>query len=412
MEIWRACILPMLTAWLFVSVTNMASGLDDTTELRQLVFTSGPSVAAQFQGISPSGDLVFEVDSAERTVKPERLFRWGRVFENLAQPHVILSDGSLLAGSAEINAGEGVAEIHAGIGHTRFSREHIRALMPNPSHTAGRRDRRASWLSAPGNEKESTEDRMLLFDGDEITGKLVSMKDGQIRWQSAFGEILVEEAEIEAVSLSSPEVTSPAFGDEAKWLIGIDGGSRVFAQLAAGDSQHVRLILLDGQELELPVSRIVFLQAFGNSITYVSDLEPLDFEHVPFFQLPWSLAEDGSVDNAALRAAGDRYIKGLGMHSSSRAVYRVAPEQRRFQAELGISDTANGWGSVRFRVFLHETSTGWRNAFTSEIVRGGDQPLPINIDLENATAVALMVDFADRGDVLDHAVWLDARFTR
>jgi hypothetical protein len=47
--------------------------------------------------------------------------------------------------------------------------------------------------------------------------------------------------------------------------------------------------------------------------------------------------------------------------------------------------------------------------FASPILRGGDAPVPVSVDVRGAKKLELMVDYADRGDVLDHADWLDAR---
>jgi hypothetical protein len=49
--------------------------------------------------------------------------------------------------------------------------------------------------------------------------------------------------------------------------------------------------------------------------------------------------------------------------------------------------------------------------FASPTVRGGDAPLPVSVDIRGAKKLELVVDYADRGDVLDHADWLDARIT-
>ena len=49
--------------------------------------------------------------------------------------------------------------------------------------------------------------------------------------------------------------------------------------------------------------------------------------------------------------------------------------------------------------------------YTSPILRGGQTPLPISIDLSNAKKLDLFVDFADRADQLGRADWLDARLT-
>jgi len=71
---------------------------------------------------------------------------------------------------------------------------------------------------------------------------------------------------------------------------------------------------------------------------------------------------------------------------------------------VGIDDSAAGQGSVRFRVLLDG-----REAFVSPILRGGDPPLPVSVDLGGAKLLELLVDYADRADVMDRADWLDAR---
>jgi hypothetical protein len=77
---------------------------------------------------------------------------------------------------------------------------------------------------------------------------------------------------------------------------------------------------------------------------------------------------------------------------------------RRFEAELGIDDSTGGRGSVQFRVLVDG-----REKFASPIVRGGDAPLPISVDVTDAQKLELVVDYADRAEVLDHANWLNAR---
>ena len=53
-----------------------------------------------------------------------------------------------------------------------------------------------------------------------------------------------------------------------------------------------------------------------------------------------------------------------------------------------------------------------REAWLTDVVRGGQPPVPLSVDLKGAKRISLLVDFADRGDELDHADWLDARLVR
>ena len=77
--------------------------------------------------------------------------------------------------------------------------------------------------------------------------------------------------------------------------------------------------------------------------------------------------------------------------------------------ELALDDAAKRAGSVRFRVYLNDGLGAWRQAYQSPVIRGGNEPVPMSVDVTDARAIALIVDFADGGDTLDYANWLDLR---
>ena len=92
------------------------------------------------------------------------------------------------------------------------------------------------------------------------------------------------------------------------------------------------------------------------------------------------------------------------MHSTSRLSFAVPDGMRRFAASLAIDDDADGRGSVTLRVFVDK-----EERYRSEIVRGGQPPVPMEVDVSGGSQVSLIVDFADHGDEQDHADWLNAR---
>jgi hypothetical protein len=145
---------------------------------------------------------------------------------------------------------------------------------------------------------------------------------------------------------------------------------------------------------------------------YLSDLKPIGYLHVPFLDMTWPLGIDRNVLGGQLRSGGKVYFKGLGMHSTARVAYDLPHSVRAFQAELAVDDCAGLNGSVVFSVYLHDGRDDWKLAFQSEIVRGGQQTVPISVDVAGAKRIALIVDFADQGDVLDYADWLSARFVK
>ena len=97
---------------------------------------------------------------------------------------------------------------------------------------------------------------------------------------------------------------------------------------------------------------MVFLQPLGGRAVYLGDLRPAEFRHVPFLDLPWPYHADRNVTGGRLRSGGRLYLKGLGVHSSARLTYLLDEPYERFEAELGIDDSTDGGGSVRYRVYV------------------------------------------------------------
>ena len=202
--------------------------------------------------------------------------------------------------------------------------------------------------------------------------------------------------------------------------MGLSDGSRLLCTRLLMDGQSLRITAF-GQTLTATPSALVFLQPLGDRAVYLSDLKPAEYHQTPYLDLSWPYQTDRNVTGGLLRCGGRLYLKGIGVHSAARLVYTISPlpqakeEQgvrgegqgvrtRRFEAELGIDDSTGGRGSVQFRVLVDG-----REKFASPIVRGGDAPLPISVDVTDAQKLELVVDYADRAEVLDHANWLNAR---
>ena len=140
-------------------------------------------------------------------------------------------------------------------------------------------------------------------------------------------------------------------------------------------------------------------------VAYLSDLQPASYVHVPFLSLAWPYRTDANVVGTQLRAGGRLYAKGIGMHSTSRLTYRLdAKPYKRFEAALAIDNHTDGRGSVVFRVFVDA-----QERYHSPVVRGQMNIIPISVDVLGGIQLSLIVDYAEGGDELDHADWLNAR---
>jgi hypothetical protein len=178
------------------------------------------------------------------------------------------------------------------------------------------------------------------------------------------------------------------------------------------DENSIDAELPNGPKLKASSANdIVSIQSLGSPVVYLSDLEGADYRGVPYLSVKWPFMRDRNVLGDSIEVRGRRYLKGIGMHSAARLTYRLDRDYRRFDSAIAIDDSAKGRGSVTFGVYVLRDGK-WGEAFTSGIVRGRDAPQPVSVDLTGANGLTLTVDFADRGDELDHAVWLDARLVK
>jgi NPCBM/NEW2 domain-containing protein len=262
--------------------------------------------------------------------------------------------------------------------------------------------------SAPANAGQQV---LFLTNGDRLTGRLVSIAGGKVEFQSAGKQITLDRTRVAAVVLNT-QTNAPPVADETRTIVGLSDGSRLFATSIESHEKSLRLAIGDEVEIDVPIEAVVALQPFGGRVVYLSDLKPAGYRHVPFLQLPWSYELDRNVLGAPLRANGRLYRKGIGMHSASRITYDLNGEYEQFAADLAIDDVTGGKGSVTCRVFLDDGTGDWQLKYESPVIRGGQKPVPVEIDVASAKRISLLVDFADRGDEQDYVDWLNARLIK
>ena len=118
-----------------------------------------------------------------------------------------------------------------------------------------------------------------------------------------------------------------------------------------------------------------------------------------------------AILGGALRVGEQYFRKGLGMRPAARVVFDSGGGYRRLEGAIAVDDSAGQRGSVQFRV-LAEGPNGFATLFESPLLRGGDPPAPLALDILGMRRIALIVDFADLGDANDHADWLNLRLVK
>lgn len=371
-------------------------------------------------GFDPAGKFVFaaakkdaQTVAEEWTVASRALVAWGAPKELGRGAHVVLIDGGILAVETVTADAENLQCSSPVLGPRTFPLPHVRGII---FATSGSRAARARYFDAVvhGDARapaHADRDRLVTTGDDALTGTVTSIDFRGVALETPLGPVVMELAKAAYLvfnpALAAPVPASPG----VRTLVGLNDGSLLACSAIAEEADRVQLKLAAAKETpggELPWqvgrSEVFFLQTLGGDAVYLSDLEPSGYRHVPYLERTWDYGVDKSVGGGPLRVGGKRYLKGLGMHSTSRLSFPIPEGSRRFAASLAIDDDADGHGSVTYRVFVDK-----EERYRSEIIRGGQPPVPIDVDLSGGSQLSLIVDFADHGDEQDHADWLNAR---
>ncbi len=256
-------------------------------------------------------------------------------------------------------------------------------------------------------------DRLILSNGDHIDGTFRRLTALKVEIQVGQDPVELDRHRVQQIQFAGT-VRRPPSGERAVW-VGLDDGSMLLARQLTLRDDRLTLQLFSGEtltssSLENPHKLLAYLQPTFSPIRYLSDQEAISFKTLGFLTPQWEWQNDRNVLGGTLKSGGQFSRKGIGMHSTSRLAYRVTSPDVRFRAKVGIDDATQGAGSVIFRVYTSRTGSDWQPVYESPIVRGGDSPLAVDVPLEGARGLALVVEYADGADVQDHANWLDARF--
>ncbi len=362
---------------------------------------NGEPFAGAISDIDADWRITFGGVVPPRMLPAADLVQWGSPAEAVRSPVLVLADGGLLVADGIRSDAVSLTADSDLLGSINLPLGQMAGVVLHlPNDRAGR-DRLLDRVTAASGRT----DRLLLLNGDQLTGTINAIRDDQVLVQADVGPLSVPTDRIAAVAFRAPAAPAASPQTRTVWA-GFADGSRLRAARLVVDrpAKTLHVTLPSGPTFAAAANDLVWLQPLGGRAVYLSDRHADGYRHVPFLSLRWPYRMDRSVEGRWLRSGGRLYAKGLGVHSAARLTYLLDGSYRRFAADLGVDDETCGGGSVRFRVFVDG-----QPKFTSEIVRGGGLPLPISVDITGAKRLDLVVDFADRADELDHADWLNAR---
>jgi hypothetical protein len=250
----------------------------------------------------------------------------------------------------------------------------------------------------------------VLLGADRIEGEIKEITPDRVVAQVVGQPVPLKMDQVQALLFARKEPPPPP-GDGLLVRLMLGTGERLSGRWM-GFSQkngHRSLLLRTGwgDELPIPFRYVSRLEVTNGKLIYLSDLRPSEVKETTLLARSSPFQRDRSVSGLPLRLRGRSYPRGLGVHSRSELTYALDGGFQKFSAVVGVDDAVSGAGSVRFRVY-----GDGKQLYESPVLRGNDAAVPIDVDIHGALLLRLEVDYADQGDLGDHADWADARLIR
>lgn len=413
-----------IVAWIYLALAALRA--DAANEPAEVIPCEGQSFRASLVDIGPDWQLTWDVDGTRRTMPSGDVISWGHWSDTDNRPQLLLAGASVLVAELVRVREHGVEVESALWRRSTLPRGAVRGIVFNVPVGPLDRDRVGRRVRS----HDGPDDRLWLVNGDELAGRLAATPAAEetplfgpatlnFSLVDADAPLTIDVADVVAVALGRAEgVAKPSV---IRAHVGFRDGSCLPVTHVTSDASGTAWHLTDDAVVKADTAKcydqLTLVQVYGPRVTYVSNLSPVNFRHVPFLDVSRSFGRDRNVLGGRLRAQGRVYLKGLGMHATSLLAFDLDPAHHTFAADLALDDSAGRSGSVTYRVLLEfaprENETGgWSLAWESAVVRGGEAALAMTLDVRGASRMALVVDFADRGDVRDYANWLNARLLK
>jgi hypothetical protein len=201
-------------------------------------------------------------------------------------------------------------------------------------------------------------------------------------------------------------------------------GSRVAAREVSLQSDQLHVTTPAGVELTLPLAHVARADFSAGKIVYLSDMKPAEVHWTPGLGVPEGAASARSLPrndqsfsglpltllwkDDVVRSRRDirTYGKGLAVRSRSEITYRLPDGMKRFIATAGMDPDDSGHGNVRLEV------RGDDRVLWEGTVRAGETPVAIDVELNSARRLHLLVDYGEHLDFGDRLHLAEARVTK
>ncbi len=371
--------------------------------------TDNSRIKGRIHRLSADGLVLATEQSGEVEVELKGLFKLVRQVDPTEAPptteggKILLPDGDRLHRVTVGAAGEAAIDLKVGsLGNLAFPLDSLLGILLNPPES----EAVASAAVAKIRNEPRNSEVLWLANGDRVAGGYLGLDDKKVEFQGPAGKLAIERAGIVSIGFDPALVRYPK--PEAPYLeVAFLDGSRLGVTGFRLEKDAILGKSRAGFDLKIGLDDVQGIQVRGASVVLLSDREPAQAQYVGYIGPVRPFKRDACVTGTPLRLAGATYDHGIGTQSRTLLAYRLEPGLKRFQAEVGLDESAGSYGQVVVRVLVDG-----KLKYTSPPLTSKTATQKLDIPIEGARLLILDTEFGERGDVQDLADWVEARLIR
>lgn len=385
---------------------------------------------AKLTNFDERGQCVFQQGDQSLTLPASQVVRWSSRQPTVPDSSIALADGSWLAGELQWPTDRRVRVKSKWFEVVELDIDALRAMIVSPSPSWPETQLlRSQMLSITGSQ-----DVLWKRDSESASGIVtIQIKKSvdasgpdraiwSFKAPTAAASVEVPQNDLAGITFSPILRRSSPPGTTCSQLHMGDGGCLFVKDFTRREDGRMELRLASGvtlvslDEADQFVLAIAQITAEPGGVIWLSDTEPARYRLLESeSRVPWQLGRNRDLFGKRLFDADGHAIEhALVIHSPAQAAYRWDGKAARLAATieiLSIADVAGAvppFGSTRCQVLVGRDGQLIK-AWESELLRAGQPPVLVDVEISRAQLIVLLVDQADMGTIGDHVMWRDVR---
>jgi NPCBM/NEW2 domain len=266
------------------------------------------------------------------------------------------------------------------------------------------KERFAARLNSPGDEDAALvrgEDQSVT----EIAGQILQLKEQKLQFKYEGESRSINIARVVGLVFAAHAKSAPT--DRPYQVFELVGGNRLSGSWTGFADGALEVQAAWGGELKIPAAKVASIVFRNGKLVYLSDLEPLSVEEVPYFDRAMPYQRDKNLLGEPLKLKGKEHRKGLAVHSRSVLNYALEGKYVQFKSLVGFDDSVPARGRVVCRVLADG-----KPIFSEADLRADAKPKSVELDVKGVRQLTLEIDFGEDENICDRVIWADARLYR